>query len=86
VSTTLRAQPLSHHEGARVWACIGGEWRAACVLAASGRAVLVRHLLRGRGTSVETVVWHQLAAAVRVTPEQELDGGGGERAAGPLVS
>lgn len=74
VSADVRAEPLQHAAGARVWAQIAGVWRPAQVLEASAFGVLVRHLLSGRGTGVETVSWRQLAAEVRTEVEPRVDG------------
>jgi hypothetical protein len=68
-----RARPGAHGRDATVWVCVGGHWRAGRVLAASVEAVLVRHLLPGKGTSVDTVVWAQLSAYERREYVVQLD-------------
>jgi hypothetical protein len=76
LSPDLRAVSGQYETGARVWVHLGGDWRPARVMAAGSAALLVSHLLPGRGTAVDTVCWRQVHAWPRTELQPRIDGGG----------
>jgi hypothetical protein len=76
LSPDLRAVPGQHQADARVWVHLDGSWRPARLMAAGSAALLVSHLLPGRGTAVDTVCWRQVHAQPRTQLQPRIDGAG----------
>jgi hypothetical protein len=60
---SLTPPPDGYRSGARVWVHRSGSWRPGIVLHSSPQAVTVRYRpAEGRGTGVDTVTVHSIAA------------------------